>query len=292
MIKCNSHVSSGRYHNALAQIFGPSLLKKITSQEYELQLKNLLKQSNLYDPLKPWSLLDGLSDTYNYLKKFYRCEYIYKNEIANQLLLKYHNDNSATMLKEVNSHSCIADVIIINGSTVAYEIKTELDNFERLPNQVASFSKIYDQLNVVTHYKAIPSLEALLPKNVGIMYLDDKGIIKSYKPAESNVELFDPTVSSLTLRQSELMIAHNKYEGPMPKMGTALIHRYCINWYQKLDLTISRKIFAESLKARRPSDHQFETMMQCPPSLRSLMLGVNFSKKNCNDIKEKILTLV
>lgn len=291
MTKCKTQVSNPKYHFALAQLFGPSLMGKIADPSHELQIKDLLQQCSMYDVREPWDLLNELSNTYNYLKKFYRCEYIYKNEIANQLLLKFHNDNSATLLKELSSNSCIADIVIVNGQSVAYEIKTELDNFERLKDQIESYTMLYDNVNVVTHSKAIQSLYKILPEKVGILFLDDDGIIKMDRIAGDNAEKFSVIPASYILRQSELMDAYMKIVGPIPTMGTAFIHQYCIDWFQGLDLSTSRKVFSESLKSRRPSNHQFEIMMQMPPFLRSLMLGVNFSKKKCNYIKQKILTL-
>jgi hypothetical protein len=269
------------YNYALSQLFTPSLLKKIHDSSEEENIKDLIKKCNLYPDDEDWNLIKGLEVTYNYLKLNYRCEYIYKNEIANQLLLKYHNDNSATLLKEVPSYCCIADIVIVNGNTVAYEIKTELDSFDRLPSQINSYQTIYDHVNVVTHQGAVKKLLNKLDSSIGVIILDDKGILTEVRKASQNNHLFDREKAVLTLRQSELVAAYEKYVEKLPIMGTALIHSFCYEWYLSLDKYDAHTVFYEALKSRRPSAHQFELIKQCNHALKMLFLGKDFSKRYC-----------
>ena len=68
---------------------------------------------------------------YDRLKKEYRNEYFYKNTLLNKLLLGVHSTNTTTALAELPIGKAKADFVLINGKAVVYEIKTELDNFER-----------------------------------------------------------------------------------------------------------------------------------------------------------------
>lgn len=269
------------YNYALSQLFSPSLLKKIHNFSDEQSIRDLIKDCNLYPDNEDWNLIKGLEITYNYLKGHYRCEYIYKNEIANQLLLQFHSDNSATLLKEVNSDSSIADIVIINGDTVAYEIKTELDSFERLSSQITSYQILYDYLYIVTHPAAEKTLRNKLGSDIGIMILDADGMLKTVRDACKNDALFDPSKAVFTLRQSELVTAYKKHLGDLPIMGTALIYSFCSNWYLSLEKKDAHAVFAEALKSRRPSPHQFDLITQCSPALKILFLGKDFSKKYC-----------
>lgn len=278
------------YNYALSQLFSPNLLNKIHLPSCEYNVKTLIQDCNLYSDNEDWNLVKGLEIAYKHLRDNYRCEYIYKNEIANQLLLKFHNDNSATLLKEVNSNSCIADIVIINGKTVAYEIKTELDSFDRLPKQVDKYRTLYDLLYVVTHPKAAKTLRKKLDETVGILVLDKDGIIKTEQESSDNYTIFDPGNAVFTLRQSELVSAYEKYVGKLPQMGTALIHTFCYDWFLNLEHGDAHSVFAESLKSRKPSTYQFELIKNCPPELRMLFLGRNFPKKYCLETIEKLCT--
>jgi hypothetical protein len=284
----NTHQATTAYCYALSQLFSPSLLNKIHSPSGEKDIKGLINDCRLFPENESWNLISGLEKTYNYLKDHYRCEYVYKNEIANQLLLKFHSDNSATLLKEVNSNSCIADIVIINGKTVAYEIKTELDSFNRLANQIEKYQSLYDLLYVVTHSKAVKTLRERLDKNIGILVLDNNGIIKEEREASDNYNIFDPSKAVFTLRQSELVKAYERYISKLPKMGTALIYTFCYDWFLNLDREDAHAIFAECLKSRKPATYQFELIKKCSPALRMLFLGRDFSKKYCLETIEKL----
>src|SRR5690625_3385678 len=69
---------------------------------------------------------------YDYLSKHYRNEYFYKNTLLNKLLIGRHSVNTTTALAELPIHKSKADFVLINGSATVYEIKTELDSFNRL----------------------------------------------------------------------------------------------------------------------------------------------------------------
>jgi len=77
-----------------------------------------------------------ISEIYQYLKKEYQNEYFYKNTLLNKLLLGIHSPRTTTALTEVPVGNSKADFILLNGKAVVYEIKTELDTFDRLETQM------------------------------------------------------------------------------------------------------------------------------------------------------------
>ena len=58
--------------------------------------------------------------------------------------------NTTTALTEIPIAKSKADFVLINGKAVVYEIKTELDNFDRLENQINDYYKAFDHVAVVT----------------------------------------------------------------------------------------------------------------------------------------------
>ena len=95
------------------------------------------------------SNLECISEIYFFLKSQYQNEYYYKNTLLNKLLLGIHNPHTTTALTEVPIGNSKADFILINGKAVVYEIKTELDNFERLDGQIADYYKAFSRVAVV-----------------------------------------------------------------------------------------------------------------------------------------------
>jgi hypothetical protein len=281
------HIDPG-FNYALSQVFGASLLKRLDDQNYELKLRELLQRCGLHSAQQEWNLAHSLEKVYEHLKVNYRCEYVYKNEIARQLLLEKHPDKSATLLREVTSDKAIADIVIVNGNTVAYEIKTELDNFDRLNNQLESYSKLYDQVFVVTHAGAVQAMEERLLPFVGIMVLNKHTQLTEERPAQPITELFDPMKAVLTLRQAELVSAWEDRNGKLPQMGTASIFGYCREWYEQLDSKEARIVFYKALKSRYPAQHQHELLIDSIESIKMLLLGRDLSKRLCNTVRERL----
>ena len=61
------------------------------------------------------SYLDYLSYMYTTILKSYRCEYVYKNEIINQLLLRKYGTKHSVAFNEFRVGDSIVDIAIMNG---------------------------------------------------------------------------------------------------------------------------------------------------------------------------------
>lgn len=125
--------------NTFKQIieYGESTTYKATVARYINQIDNKSNQ-------------ECISEIYNHLKKEYQNEYYYKNTLLNKLLLGVHSPKTTTALTEVPVGNSKADFILINGKAVVYEIKTALDNFERLDGQIQDYFKAFSRVVVVT----------------------------------------------------------------------------------------------------------------------------------------------
>ena len=75
-------------------------------------------------------LFDSIFDRLT--SKDYRHEFIYKSVIAHKILLGRHSLNTAVLLNEFRVGDCKADVVVINGTSNVYEIKSERDSLCRL----------------------------------------------------------------------------------------------------------------------------------------------------------------
>ena len=107
----------------------------------------------------------GFAD-YSCLLYTSRNEYYYKNTLLNKLLLGIHSVNTTTALTEIPIAKSKADFVLINGKAVVYEIKTELDNFDRLENQINDYYTAFDHVAVVTCKENIQVLKDVYKRQV------------------------------------------------------------------------------------------------------------------------------
>ena len=69
-----------------------------------------------------------------------------------QVLMPYHTAANALVVDELGLHhgSCRADIAVVNGHMVGFEIKGETDTLKRLHEQVRAYSAVFDQATVIT----------------------------------------------------------------------------------------------------------------------------------------------
>ena len=80
------------------------------------------------------------------------------------------DDPSTSILHEfkVPRPSARADIAVVNGEIVAYEIKSDVDSLARLSRQIPAFSKVFDKVSLVTTEKHVRSARAAIPHWWGI----------------------------------------------------------------------------------------------------------------------------
>jgi hypothetical protein len=96
-------------------------------------------------------------------------------DIRRALLAQIHSEHSAHKDTRVISELGLCqglvrvDVAVINGSIHGYEIKSDRDTLNRLPNQVLHYSRVCDFVSLVTHKNHLSHAKSLIPKWWGIL---------------------------------------------------------------------------------------------------------------------------
>ena len=194
-----------------------------------------------------------ISEIYCELKKNYRNEYFYKNTLLNKLLLGVHSMNTTTALTEVSIAKSKADFILINGKAVVYEIKTELDNFDRLENQINDYYKAFDHVAVVTCKENLQVLKKkieMIGKPVGIYILQKRGTITTIqKPQAYSVELDAEILFKILRKQEYEEILFNKYKH-LPDVSEFKYYSECKKMFLEIPLEEAYLSVLKLLKKR------------------------------------------
>ncbi|MGY0372310.1 sce7726 family protein [Clostridium sp. JNZ J1-5] len=118
----------------------------------------------------------------------------------------YINDISTIVVPEMNLFNGYVriDIAVINGLFHGYEIKSDMDTLQRLPRQSEYYSKVFDEMILITTEKYINEVEKIIPSWWGIKYCDKNGELKIKRNGQynSNVDSY----SRLTLLWKEELI--------------------------------------------------------------------------------------
>lgn len=227
------------------------------------------------------SSIHTLGEFYRYayrkLFKEYRNEYVYKNSIINKLLLAKYSLNTTTILNEFKIGRSIADLVLLNGTSKVFEIKTELDNLYRLESQIADYKKVFEHIYVVTHADLVEKLSKEIDDKVGIITLTDKGALHTIREAQKDIAHLDSSVIIRSLRKQEYTNVLQSYFGEIPQTTSVKYFSICKEKFHEIPVCALHDLVVTELKKRTIKEKDlFRSNVIIPPEFKYLFWNLDF----------------
>lgn len=178
-----------------SKIFNRNVMIKVADSQESKILGELIDMNNS-------QIKNIYNSTFEQLTKSYRNDYFYRSIIATKIFLSRHSLEKSILMHELRIGCVKADLVILNGSSTAYEIKSDVDSFERLEKQLQFYLQVFDYNYVVLPDYKLNKL-GLFPANVGVICLTNNNTFKIVKKAKSNVINVNPNTIFDTLRINE-----------------------------------------------------------------------------------------
>lgn len=239
-----------------------------------------------YDTLKCATYFELLKKSYSLISKYYRCEYVYKNELIKLLLNKY-GTKKTVYFSEFRVGNSIADIVMFNGESKAFEIKTEYDTPRRLDKQMEDYKRFFDKCYIVVPENKLNDYYDIVESTTGIIIMSrDNGriILKEVRTAHQN-EHFDPEALMSCLRADE-------YKNIALSLGISLdgvagynMYKFCYNVISHADLDRLRELFLCEVKKRK---NNTSLLRKYPMPIRQMMLSLNLSEDKANKLLEQL----
>lgn len=235
-----------------------------------------------YDGAKVGKSLFTYSDyikyVYNSLKRDYRCEYIYKNELINELLLKKYGTKNTVVINEFKVGNSVADMVLFNGTSKAFEIKTELDSEKRLIGQLNDYTRIFKECYVVTHESLIEKY-LITDEKIGIIAITKKGHSHRMEEIRKAVVSDDIDVNVLmrSIRTQEYKNIIENYFGQLPNVNGFRMFDECSLLMKQIPNNQLNDLFIAELKKRASNTQLLQSFYK---ELRQLCLSLKISQKD------------
>ena len=227
---------------------------------------------------------NGLQQLYELLRKCYRSEYYYKNILLNKLLLGRHSLRTTAALSELPVARSKADFVLINGRPVVYEIKTELDNFNRLNTQLGDYYKAFGVVEVVTSESNCESVCSLLAdSSAGILVLNSKDRLSRIRKPMENYASLDSAVIFDILRKNEYEAIIQEICGTLPNVSEFEKYRACKALFATFSMKEIYPKFVLALKKRQKVDENL--FKDIPYELKALAYFNNMSKSDYGKLR-------
>lgn len=183
-----------------------SILKEYSTEEILQMCKTINKDYNIYDPEDVrWAKLQYVLNRTSHsdieqLRKSYLSNQVVNDLIFNfyycERVIKYYfikhlrNRMDHIVAFEMSIGDSRIDICRINGSSYAYEIKTEYDTFDRLETQMRDYLRTFEKVYVIVPHARVEDVKPLIPDSCGIISYrisKDNEVVFSYsKGAQKN----------------------------------------------------------------------------------------------------------
>jgi hypothetical protein len=212
----------------LARCFTGPVIRHIHLTGHSEYLTAAFRQARVDESLgRDATLLAAARAIFRVMCRRYRADYVYRAAIANKIFLGRHSPATTALLSELRVWRSKADLVMLNGTSTVYEIKSELDNLERLASQIGDYSRMFDRIYVVTHASQLQQLQSTVPDHIGVLVLSSSFTLQLVRGAASNAEnVHVPTVID-ALRREELSEMTRKLCGSVPQVSSVRLVEEC-----------------------------------------------------------------
>jgi hypothetical protein len=278
MSSTRQHVDDAQV-SAIARLFSSSVVRELGTRGRSPAFARLSQKTGLHHDASGVRVRDFFEEAYAVLaRQGQRTEHVYKTAILHKVLLGTHSLRTATMLTELRVADCRADVVILNGTSTAYEVKSERDGLHRLERQVGAYRKVFAQVSVIAGHDHVAAVIDSVPADVGVLRLSGRGSVSTIREAINAPERIEPSVLFDSLRRDEAVEILRLHGVAVPQVPNTEVHRMLRGIFASLSPAEAHDGFVRVLRKTRSVLGLAEFLEGLPRSLRAAALPVRLGR--------------
>jgi hypothetical protein len=217
-----------------------------------------------------------------------RDEYVYRSAITEKILLGRHSLRTAAVLSETRVGASKVDMVVLNGTSTAYEIKSERDSLSRLSGQLDSYRRVFATVNVVTSPSHAGDVLRLAPTDVGVLVLSSRFTLQTERLAITQPSRIRPESVLDMVRASEAVMILRALGMEVPSVPNTQLRGVLHPIYASLDPTRVHERMVTTLKKTRSQSASDTLVKELPGSLRAAMLALKMDEKSQHRVRDAV----
>jgi hypothetical protein len=252
----------------------------------------LIEQSNMLDRVDRNSTVGHAFDcAFDLLKESgSRDEYVYRSAITHKIVLGRHSLRTATVLSEARAGLRKADVVVLNGTSTAYEIKSERDSLSRLRSQLDSYRMVFAAVNVVVNDTHLGDVLSAAPADVGVLVLSRRFTLQTEREALNDPDRISPLMVLETLRAPEAISILKSLGVEVPQVPNTRLRSELQRLFVDLESAVVHDQMVSTLKRTRSQSTMLGFVRSLPASLQASALSIQISTRDRARIAEAVNT--
>ena len=282
---------------ALTRLFSAGVIRELGETGRSSLLSRLLIEAEIPSSLPSDATLgDAFDLAFTLLRRMgNRDDYVYRVALTQKIALGRHTLRTATVLNELRAGKSKADLVILNGTATAYEIKSERDSFKRLGGQLADYLSVFASVNVVTSPMQADTALRIAPADVGILVLSSRFRLQVARESINRPERTEPLALLSTLRVQEAIDVLTNMGIDFPAVPNTQRWTALRQIYAQLDPVAVHTEAVRVLKVSRSRADLAPLLEKLPTPLSAAVIAANLSasaKRNLSVATWQPLTTV
>ena len=182
-----------------------------------------------------------------------------RNAFHRSVLRKEHNQSDTLVVDELGLEhgKCRADIAVINGHLIGYEIKSDVDSLKRLDSQITAYNGIFDNLSLILTDCHRDEAMQILPNWWGVILAKSSKYnrvnFEYLKLPRLNPKINNNAVAQLLWREEAQEVLFNLgVRGARLRERRAILYKYIVELLSPMEL---RHTVREYLKNRKDWRH-------------------------------------
>ncbi len=177
------------------------------------------------------------------------------------ILLKHHNQPTTLVIDELGlEHGrCRADIAVVNGHLIGYEIKSDVDSLKRLSSQINVYNAVFDNSSLILTERHLDEALRIVPDWWGIIVVKEVAEnslkFKHLRSPHQNANINNYSVAQLLWREeAQEVLMSLGIRGARLRETRSKLYRYIVEMLDSQDLRlVVRKYLKRRQNWRRPS---------------------------------------
>lgn len=263
--------------SAITRLFSSAVFRELARKGRSALFRRLIEMTDLPERCDSHATVGAAFDLAFKLLKVdgQRDEYIYRTALTQKkFLIGRHPLRTASMLSEFRAGTCKADLVILNGTSTVYEIKSERDSLVRLSNQVENYKRVFAKVNVITSESFVKGVCMTVPADVGVMCLSKRYRISVVRESIEQPDRICPSTVFESLRSDEAMAILKALGVAVPEVPNTRLRGVMHALFADLEPVALHEQMVRTLKDSRSLAPLSELVDQLPKSLHAAALSI------------------
>lgn len=279
--------------DSLREMFTTGVFREFVLRGSSKQFQYLAERNDLLGQCGPQPTIgDAFDWAFSRLQSAMpRDAYIFQSMFTQKVLAQPNALRGTTFLHEFRAGFCKADLVVLDTTSTAVEIKSERDSRARLASQIENYRKVFAKVIVIAGEMSAQKILQEVPDEVGLLILTRDGShLIPIREAVETTDFIRPQAVLEAIRTSEAIAILGEMGIPAPLTPNTQQRAALVGSFTGLEPKSLHAAMVKTLKTTRSQAGHMDLVAQMPVSLQAMTLAVAIPRRKHSNLLKALST--